>query len=111
MTTMVERMAAALRDAANEFDAPVWAYVESEAHIRWMKENPGKSSYDDAPLDIDFEAESWKILVRAVLQAMREPTDAVLIGLSPYLSDYGAVSQDAAPMWRDAIDAALKEGT
>ena len=63
----VTKAAIALRAEAEKFDRPVEAYVEGEALWRWEKANPSK----EEPSDIDFELESWKILARAALEAVK----------------------------------------
>lgn len=109
MTTMVERMVIAIRDEAKTFRHPVRLYVEDEARWRWEDANPDKDGHLDGPAGIDWEMESWKILVRAVLQAMREPTDVMCEAGDTALETAGSTASSQHP-WQAMIDAALKEG-
>lgn len=47
---------------------------------------------------------------RAAIETMREPTDEILFAIFPHLSTHDRIKEDGIPIWRDAIDAALKEG-
>jgi hypothetical protein len=78
----LERAARALRDEARRFSAPVALYVESEFEHRWEAANPGGDFWTDGPgadrSGEELAQESWAILVRAVLQAIRAPTPEMI---------------------------------
>lgn len=131
-TTKLDALAIALRDEAAKFNSPVRYYVEPQARILWDRANPGKDSFDDGP-DIDWDLESWKILVRAVLVAAREPSEAMLrageradwvgenesqagASIMPekcgidHPSDYPCHICGSPGIWPAMVDAMLREG-
>ncbi|WP_072389821.1 hypothetical protein [Hyphomicrobium sp. CS1GBMeth3] len=65
----VDRVAIALRDAADKFQSPVEYYVQPEARLRWEEAHPGQDFYGDAAID---DLESWRILARAAIEAMEK---------------------------------------
>lgn len=105
--TMVERMAQALKDTTDTFHAPVRFYIEPEAQARWEKENPDGDWYEQP--QSDDKLASYKIIARAVIEAMREPTDEILRAGERSFPDSGTVdhTDDLRSAWRVMIDAAL----
>lgn len=113
MTDMIERVAKAINACTDKFDAPVQFYVEDEARQRWLKDHP-----DDSPDEagIDWKVESYKIIARAAIEAMREPTPNMIAAgnieiVSPgedgdYLGTLE--NEEARECWQAMIDAALK---
>jgi hypothetical protein len=131
--TPIEKAARAMQNEASRFRSPVRSYVEQEFRERWCEANMDKDFYDPgAPgssADIDGALESWKILVRAVLQAIREPSEGMMSAAAEtpgmkaasatmvlqqargYPLDPAAFV-DGSPLeqaWRASIDAALSE--
>lgn len=100
---LLERAARALQEEANKFEAPVYCYVEQEAARRWEAANPGSFWGDDpAHYELDIGLESWKILARAVLQAIREPSEAMALAALDLGPD-----RDPETYYVAMIDAAL----
>lgn len=105
MTTMVKKLANALREEALKFDSPVQFYVEPEALKRYEAENGFDAAFDAEFSGRDFAAESWEILARVAIEVMREPTDEMLAaGTST------GVVNETHDIYRAMIEAALKEG-
>ncbi len=81
--------------------------VERVAKAIWMENQPaGAPSYDD----LDFlDQGRVKMIARACIKAMREPTEEVL----EHSTAIGAIGLpwkvEAAAQWRRMIDACLKE--
>lgn len=124
--TKLEEIARAMQAAAKEFTDPVAFYVESEARRRYEEANPDKDGFIDCP-GVDWDLESWKILVRAVMAAMREPTENMKE--AGFLAIVGAMEdtrkllktfppgrapaidgQESLHAWHAMIDAILEEG-
>jgi hypothetical protein len=129
--TPIEKAARAMAAEAGKFANPVAFYVEGEAQHRWQAANPGLDYWSEGPglaPDPDDIA-SWSILVRAVLQAIREPSEGMMSAAAEtpgmkaasatmvlqqargYPLDPAAFV-DGSPLeqaWRASIDAALSE--
>lgn len=103
MSEMIERVAAAIEAVTDKFDAPVRMYVEDEARYRWSQQNPDA---DASEAGIDFAKESWKIIARAAIQAMRHPTKTMLQAGRETMP----VIDHSEETWRAMIDAALPAG-
>jgi hypothetical protein len=65
--TIIDRVAKVIKAETDKFDAPVNLYIEPEAGKRFERDNPGKDSICDAGYD---ELESYRIIARAVIEAM-----------------------------------------
>jgi len=80
--------------------------VERVAKAIWMENQPaGAPSYDD----LDFlDQGRVKMIARACIKAMREPTDEMLQSVSSFV-DIAHIDQDPIYYWTRMIDAALKE--
>ena len=114
----LERAARAMQEEARRCGDPVESYVGHEYEYRWRAANPGKDFYIEGPaLDDGFDPslEGWKIFARAVLQAIREPSEG-MIEAGAYCipvgqgEDIGPPNErDAAECFRTMIDAALSE--
>lgn len=104
----LEAAARALREAAEKFQSPVRLYVEDEARHRFERANPDKDPYGEK---VDWELESWKILARAVIAEMREPSEAMREagGEARDLADEEIGDVPAYWCWQLMIDEALKE--
>lgn len=90
--TMVERVAKALFDAVQ----PNYAGAE----ISWDTSNEEWG---------DEDREGFRQSARAAIEALREPTPAMT---TPHLGHHGFAEYgdvEAAAIWREMIDAALKE--
>lgn len=98
--TMIDRVAKAIKAETDKFDMPVNLYIEPEAGARFERENPGKDRFFDAGFD---DLESYRIIARATVQAMREPTVEMLDAADNLL---GSGFDD---QYEAFIDAALKE--
>lgn len=116
MTTMVEKVALAIRDEAVKFKRPVQFYVEGEALSRYEQEHGLDAAWDAEESGKDFELESWAILARAAIEAMAAPTPrmckAACAAMSPGKRPTpNRVSHKAkhAIRYRAMIQAALEE--
>ncbi len=97
--TMIDRVAKAIKAETDKFDMPVNLYIDPEAGARFERENPGKDRFLDAELD---ELESYRIIARAALTAMSDPT--------PQMKEAANFSFGSGEeSYQDAIKAALKE--
>jgi hypothetical protein len=108
---VIEKAARALAAEAGKFANPVAFYVEGEAQHRWQAANPGLDYWSEGPglaPDPDDIA-SWSILVRVVLLAIREPSEAMIeagaedSGIDGYVNDFHPIVP-----WQAMIDAALE---
>jgi hypothetical protein len=113
--TPIEKAARAMQNEASRFRSPVRSYVEQEFRERWCEANMDKDFYDPgAPgssADIDGALESWKILVRAVLQAIREPSEGMIAAAVHAWHERPdmLLDDDIRAHWQAMIDAALSE--
>lgn len=123
--TVLERAARALEAEAETFRSPVHFYVQHEWIQRWEEANPDKEPCTDPATEgKDWTLESWKILARAVLQALREPSEGMKdrggFICSPCSDNpvrwkaLNRVERDfsedyATEVWQAMIDAALAE--
>ncbi|XHE14082.1 hypothetical protein PCC82_04855 [Agrobacterium deltaense] len=99
---MIDRIAKAIKAETDKFDMPVNFYIEPEAGARFERDNPGKDRFLDAELD---ELESYRIIARVAVAAMREPTPA----MSGEFDGWNASRNDMEACYEAAIEAALKE--
>lgn len=98
--TMIDRVAKAIKAEIDKFDMPVNLYIEPEAGARFERDNPGKDRIFDSGYD---DLESYRIIARAAVAAMREPTPAMLDAAGDLLGSGFDDQYDAF------IEAALKE--
>lgn len=98
--TMIHRVVKAIKAETDKFDMPVKLYIEPEAGARFERDNPGKDRIFDSGYD---DLESYRIIARAAIQAMREPTVGMLEAANDLL---GSGFDDQYDVF---IDAALKE--
>jgi hypothetical protein len=108
MSEMIDRIARAIEAETDKFDSPVHLYVEKEAKARWERANPEGDWYEQ-PESKD-ELESYRIIARAAIEAMREPTDAMVSAYDnwdAYSGSCGSWLNTSA--YEAMIDAALKE--
>ncbi|TAL43823.1 MAG: hypothetical protein EPN91_05560 [Salinibacterium sp.] len=67
-----------------------------------------------ADLAVEAESIDWREMARAAIEAMREPTDAMLLQIRGVLLTWDSRDRpqieesDAREAWQDAIDEALK---
>jgi hypothetical protein len=100
--SLVERVARALRDSARGFADPVDLYVEKEARRRAEAANPDADTYATAQ---DWGLESWMILARAAIEAMREPTEEMRSAGDDLIQR----RDGTAAIYQAMIDAALSQ--
>lgn len=101
---MMERVALAIKAATDKFSSPVEFYVNREAWERHQAAHPDDEQ-EDHP-EIDWQLESWKIIARAAITAMREPTEAMEVAATGTTRRIG--QYHVAPLWQAMIDEALK---
>jgi hypothetical protein len=114
--TPIEKAARAMAAEAGKFANPVAFYVEGEAQHRWQAANPGLDYWSEGPglaPDPDDIA-SWSILVRAVLQAIRDvdagsPAMLAAGKVALYSCSEDPELADARKCFQAMIDAALTE--
>lgn len=100
--TMIDRVAKAIKAETDKFDMPVNLYIEPEAGSRFERDNPGKDRIFDYGYD---DLESYRIIARAAIAAMHEPTTA----MSGEFDGWNASRNDMEACYEAAIEAALKE--
>jgi hypothetical protein len=61
------------------------------------------------PVDVTLTGTQEKAIARAVIRAMREPTEAMTLPGAEQLPDYEPGCDHAASCWRAMIDAALRD--
>lgn len=99
--SMIERATAAVKAELDTFRDPVHYYVQEEAHVRWKKAGEVGPEPDFHSMD------SYAIIVRAVMKAMREPTEAMVEAMLAAIGPQDPGAAGAA--WYAMIDAALRE--
>lgn len=104
--TMIDRVAKAIKAETDKFDMPVNFYIEPEAGARFERDNPGKDRFLDAELD---DLESYRIIARAAIKAMREPTHEMKLAAFENMDSNGYATGNPASDYTAMIDTAVKE--
>lgn len=67
MTTDIDRIAKAIKMSIEQFESPVYLYIEPEARYRWQKQQPENSDEDWSDPD---GMESYRIIARDIIEAL-----------------------------------------
>jgi hypothetical protein len=115
MGPMMQKLAEALRQEAQSFSDPAHLYIKGEAYSRLTDATPEEQKTDAFFDDLEerqdeLELESFAILARAVLTALREPPDDVL-SASDADEGCGCPCCVRADNWTLMIDHILAEPT
>lgn len=105
MSEMLDIVAKAIKEETDKFGSPVRCYIEPEARERWETANPDADPFEP-PFD---DLESYRIIARATIKAMRELTEEMLNASSEEGIGYSVDARGyVAAEWRKMVDAALK---
>jgi hypothetical protein len=70
-SALIRRVAEAIKACADGFSSPVRCYVEGEALRRYEQEQGFEAAWDAQMTGRDFDMESWEIIARAAVAAMK----------------------------------------